>query len=129
VIAGDGGLPERFDLTKRYFGEGHRAFVFVEHLGHGCPQWRAAPRPVFAAIIKIIATKLKEENERPVNGLPPGFRSCERVTLRPGRGRAVAGTPEDASDRPAPMPDRAAPAAPRRDRSKACARPEEGPAA
>ena len=34
IIAGDGGLPERLDLAKRDFGEGHRAFVFVEHLDH-----------------------------------------------------------------------------------------------
>ena len=34
IIARDRGLPERFDLAKRYLGEGHRALVFVEHLGH-----------------------------------------------------------------------------------------------
>jgi hypothetical protein len=27
-------LPERFDLAKRDFGEGHCAFMFVEHVDH-----------------------------------------------------------------------------------------------
>ena len=34
VIAGNGGLPERFDLAERHLGKGHRAFVFVEHFDH-----------------------------------------------------------------------------------------------
>ena len=31
IIAGDGGLPQRFDLAQRKFGKSHRAFMFVEH--------------------------------------------------------------------------------------------------
>jgi hypothetical protein len=34
VVAGDGGLPQRFDLPKRNFGKSHRAFVFVQQLDH-----------------------------------------------------------------------------------------------
>ena len=34
IIAGDGGLPKRFDLAKRDFGKRQRAFVFVQQLDH-----------------------------------------------------------------------------------------------
>jgi hypothetical protein len=34
IIAGHGGLPERFDLAKRNFGESHGAFMLVERLDH-----------------------------------------------------------------------------------------------
>ena len=35
IIARHGGLPQRLDLPQGDFGEGHCAFVFVEHLDHG----------------------------------------------------------------------------------------------
>jgi hypothetical protein len=31
IVAGHGGLPQGSDLAQRQFGEGHCAFVFVEH--------------------------------------------------------------------------------------------------
>jgi hypothetical protein len=56
-------LPERFDLAKRNFGEGHSAFMLVERLDHLITSSIAGVLPVPAAIIKIIAAKLKDENE------------------------------------------------------------------
>jgi hypothetical protein len=55
IVAGDSGLPEGLDLAKRDFGEGHRAFMFVEHLDHPPrPQTGVLPA-ITAAITKIIA--------------------------------------------------------------------------
>ena len=34
VVAGDGGLAQRFDLAERNLGESECAFVFVERLDH-----------------------------------------------------------------------------------------------
>src|SRR6185312_3773015 len=66
IVARHGGLPERFDLAKRNFGEGHGAFMLVERLDHVITSPIPGVLPVPAAMIKIIATKLKDENEGPV---------------------------------------------------------------
>ena len=52
-----------------------------------------------AAIIKIVAAKLIEENERAVNGFPPGLRRGAKRPLRRGREPGATETPEDASGR------------------------------
>jgi len=51
LIARHGGLPQRPDLPERKFGEGHRAFMFVEHFD---PSPNGGPRcSLPAPIIKL----------------------------------------------------------------------------
>jgi hypothetical protein len=46
-------LPERFDLAKRDFGEGHSAFMLVERLDHLITSSIAGVLPVPAAMNKL----------------------------------------------------------------------------
>src|SRR5258708_17165430 len=86
-------------------------------------------RALPAAMTKIIAVKLMEENERAVNGFPPGVRRRSvLLELRFGRERAATGTPEDASDRQVRTMVQARFAVRVPGRSKASARPQERPA-
>src|SRR5258708_36638392 len=60
-------------------------------------------RALPAAMTKIIAVKLMEENDRPVNGFPPGVRRRSvLLELSFGRERSATGTPEYASGRQVP---------------------------
>jgi hypothetical protein len=105
--------------------------MLVERLDHVITSPIPGVLPVPAAMIKIIATKLKDENEGPVNGsvrdvedqgavvnIPAISSFCQ---IRPVREWVAAGKPEGASDRQAPTLNRAGPVGVRRGRSRACA--------
>src|SRR2546430_3887582 len=85
--------------------------------------YRAGVARCRTAMIKLIGGRLMEENERPVNG--PG-RWVVPNSFRRGREPAATGTPEDASDRRAPIQRRAARAAVRAGRSRARAKAPQG---